>query len=138
MLVLLLALLSLVEVHCQQAVPYVSFRGQVLADHSYVNIGQVGMDGSGSNSVQCRTDLSTCCSERQGDHRGDWSFPNGDRLPHPGSGNIHQSRGAQRIDLRRNNANEPNGIYRCDVPTNTDNRIRVTVYVGLYTSGEGK
>ena len=137
MLVLLLVLLSLVEVHCQQAVPYVSFRGQVLANHSYVNIGQVGNDGS-SNSVQCHTDLNTCCSAAQGIHRGNWYFPNGNRLPHPGVGNIYQSRRAQRIDLRHNNANEPSGIYRCDVPTNADNGIRVTVYVGLYTSGEGK
>ena len=51
--------------------------------------------------VQCHTDLSTCCSGTQGIHRGDWYFPNGDRLPFPGDiGDIFESRVAQRVDLR--------------------------------------
>ena len=51
---LLLFLLSLVEVHCQQTFPYVSFMGQTLVNHSYVDLSTVGH----SNSVQCHTDLS--------------------------------------------------------------------------------
>ena len=51
-----------------------------LANHSYVDISLVGNDCSGSDSVQCHTDLDTCCSGLQGIHRGDWYFPNGDRL----------------------------------------------------------
>ena len=79
--VCLLSLLwSLVEVH-SQTFPYVSFNGQTLANHSYVDLSLVGNDGSGSDSVQCHTDLSTCCSSNQGPHRGDWYFPNGTRLP---------------------------------------------------------
>ena len=135
---LLLVLLSLVEVHCQQTFPYVSFMGQTLADHSYVDISQVG---TGSASIQCHTDLSTCCSGAQGAHRGDWYFPNGDRLPFPGDGDIVEDRGAQRLDLRRPKiANEPTGIYRCDIETNavhSDNGMRERVYVGLYTSDGG-
>ena len=57
---------------------------------------------------------------------------------------ISLSRGAQRVDLhsRRNNANSPTGIYRCDIPTNavhddTDNSVRDTVYVGLYSGNGG-
>ena len=38
-------------------------------------------DDSGSDSVQCITDLSTCCSGAQGNHCGDWYFPDGTRLP---------------------------------------------------------
>ena len=74
---LLLLLWSLVEVHSQQTFPYVSFMSQTLANHSYVDISQVGNDGSGSDSVQCITDLATCCSGGQGIHRGDWYFPDG-------------------------------------------------------------
>ena len=136
---LLLVMLSLVEVQCQQIFPYVSFMGQTLADHSYVDISQVG---TGSNSVQCHTDLSTCCSVAQGPHRGDWYFPNGDRLPLSNSGkNFVENRGAQRVDMRcYNNANATTGIYRCDIETNAvhDNGMRETVYVGLYTSDGGK
>ena len=64
----------------QHTVPYVSFMGQTLVNHSYVDISQVGNDVSGSDSVQCHTDLSTCCSGAQGPHRGDWYFPDGNRL----------------------------------------------------------
>ena len=136
----LLLLSFMVEVQCQQTFPYVSFMGQTLANHSYVDISQVGSDGSGSNSVQCHTDLSTCCSGAQGSHRGNWHFPNGYRLPFLGSDDIYETRISQRVDLRRSTANEPTGIYRCDIETDAvhDDDMRETVYVGLYTSGGGK
>ena len=124
-----------------QTFPYVSFDGQTLANHSYVDLSQVGT--SGSDSVQCITDLSTCCTGFDGAHRGDWYFPGGTRLPFNGGGDIYEQRDAQRVDIRRrNNANSPTGIYRCDIPTNavhddTDISVRDTVYVGLYTASGG-
>ena len=139
MCVLLLSLLwSLVEVSSQQTFPYVSFMGQTLANHSYVDLSLVGNDTSGNDSVQCHTDLQTCCSRSQGPHRGDWYFPNGTRLPF--YVDIHQWRVAQRVDLRRSNsATSPVSIYRCDISTNMYddhyNSVRDIVYVGLYTNG---
>ena len=131
-------------VHCllAQTFPYVSFNGQTLANHSYVNLSLVGNDTSGSDSVQCHTDLSTCCSMKQGLRRGDWYFPNGTRLlfstdsPKPAVG---ESRGDQRVDLRRRTQGR-SGIYRCNIPTaevhdDTDASVRDTVYVGLYLNG---
>ena len=50
----------------------------------------MGSDSSGSDSVQCITDLSTCCSGAQGNHHGDWYFPDGTRLPF--YGHIYESR----------------------------------------------
>ena len=130
-IVSLLSLLwSLVEVHCQPA-PYVSFMGQTLDNHSYVDLSEVGGNEDGADSVQCITDLSTCCTSSEGSHRGDWFAPGEtDRLPF--SGDISEDRRAQRVDLRRrNNANSPVGIYRCDIPTNAlhddDNSVRDTV-----------
>ena len=32
------------------------------------------------NSVQCHTDLRTCCSSTEGDECGDWFLPTGERL----------------------------------------------------------
>ena len=65
-----------------QTFPYVSFSGQTLANHSYVNLSLVGDDSSGgTNVVLCHTDLNTCCTGAQGQHRGDWFFPDGTRLP---------------------------------------------------------
>ena len=103
----------------------------------------MGDDYDGSDSVQCQTDLSTCCSGPHGPHRGDWYFPNATRLPFPGFGDIFESRVALRVDLRRNShANSLVGIYRCDIATivvhnDTDRSVRATVYVGLYTGNGG-
>ena len=139
LVLLLLFLLSLVEVHCQQTFPYVSFMGQTLADHSYVDLSTVGSAGDSSDGVVCHTDLSTCCSGSQGVHRGDWYFPDGSVLPFVGPGvPIGLGRSAQVVSIRRTSgATRPTGIYRCDIPTiavhdDTDISVRETVYVGLY------
>ena len=86
---LLILLSSLIEVHCRD-VPYVSFKNQILANHSYINFRLVKNDDS--DSVQCHTDLKSCCSGDQGSHRGDWFFPNGNRLPFHTDNDIHESR----------------------------------------------
>ena len=98
-----------------------------------------------SDSVQCHSDLATCCTGAQGPRRGDWFAPGEtDRLPlnAPNVG-VYENRVAQRVDLRRrNSANSPVGIYRCDIPTvavhvGGSNSVRDTVYVGLYTASGG-
>ena len=140
---LLLLQLFLVEVHSQQTYPYVSFSltGPALADHSYVNLSTMGSADNNSDGVVCHTDLLTCCT---GPHRGDWSFPDGTRLPFSGSSvPIYLGRTAQIATIRRtNDATGPTGIYRCDIPTNavhnTDDSVRVSVYVGLYPTDGGK
>ena len=115
--------------------------GQTLDNHSYVNLSLVGDDASGSDSVQCITDLSTCCTKTDGSHRGDWYFPDGTRLPF--SGDITQNRGAQRVNLRRRNyATSPSGVYRCSISTNAVhghryNSERESVFVGLYGNNRG-
>ena len=130
---------SLVEVH-SQTYPNVTFHGQTLANHSYVNLSLVGR--SGSNTVQCHTDLQTCCSGGQGSHRGDWYFPNGTRLQFSGYGGIYMFRGRRRVDISRSSSATPTGIYRCDIATHAvhdghDTSVRDTVYVGLYTGSGG-
>ena len=142
-LLLLCLLWSLVEVHSQTEYPYVSFMGETLPNHAYVDLSLVGDDGSGSDSVQCHTDLDSCCRGSDGVHRGDWFFPNEQRLSffvlH--ISDISEFRGAQRVDLRRrNNADVPSGIYHCHIATNavhndSDHSVRESVYVGLYASG---
>ena len=128
---------SLVEVLSQTEYPYVSFMGENLPNHSYVDLTLVGNDNSDpGNTVRCITDLGTCCRAIQGIHRGYWYFPDGRELDQ-----TTRTRTAQRVNLyRRNNAMGPSGIYHCDIPTVTvhddnDLSVRETVYVGLYASG---
>ena len=145
LLLLLCLLWSLVEVHSQTEYPYVSFIGGstvALPNHTYVNLSLVA--GNGSHSVRYHTDLSTCCRGYEGIHRGDWIPPGSEEgmpLSSDASAGIYQAEGPQRVILRRrNNADMPSGIYRCDIPTNAvhdddDNSVRESVYVGLYATG---
>ena len=137
-----LLLWSVVEVHSQTEFPYVSFMGETLANHSYVNLTLVGTDfDSPGNTLRCISNLDSCCSAGQGQHRGDWYFPNGKRLPFIGQSDIAEAHGAQRVELHhRNTANSSSGIYLCDIPTNAvhdenDYSVREGVYVGLYATG---
>ena len=132
-LIVMLCLLSAVVDVCSQTVAYVSFMGNNLPKHSYIDFTQVG---EGSDSVQCHTDLTSCCSGAQGPDRGDWYFPNRRRLKiNSFSENIlYESRQAQRVDLNvRGRPNLPEGIYRCGIETSaTSNDSRESAYVGLY------
>ena len=136
-LVVCLLLWSLMEVHSQTA-PYVTFMGETLPRHAYVDLSLLG--SSGSNSVQCHTDLVSCCSGTEGAHRGDWYNPNGARLGFSSSpDDIYEHRIAHRVELHRRNNGDTSGIYRCDIETSAvnspDNTARETVYVGLYVTG---
>ena len=149
--VLLCLLWSLVEVQSQTA-PYITFLGNTLSNHSYVDLSQVGDDrtGSDSDTVQCHTDLMTCCRGSVGIHRGDWFPPGSDaRLPFSGDASgctcMYEDRQTQVVHIRRrNNATGPSGIYYCVIATNavhndSDQSVGETVYVGLYYgSGGGK
>ena len=143
---LLSLLLSLVEVHSQTQYPYVSFMGENLPNHSYVDLTLVGEDDTDSthDTVRCNTDLATCCRSNQGVHRGHWYYPDGGEvLGSSHSSDISRNRDAQRVNINRwNNATSPSGIYRCQVPTvrvHDDNDLTVseTVYAGLYPPNGG-
>ena len=144
---LLCLLWSLVEVQSQTEYPYISFMGNNLSNHSYVDFDEVGENrfGSISDTVQCHTDLSTCCRTEQLSPRGDWFFPNGTRLPlFNESGDIQESLYTLVVHIRRRNTaiNGPSGIYRCFIGTNAVHDINTAsvgeaVYVGLYHNGGG-
>ena len=125
------------EVHTLTA-PYLTFMGNNIPNHGYVDLNTVGIVNT--TDVQCHTDLVTCCSGAQGPDRGDWYFPNRNRLPFPGSGNVSEGRGAQLVVLQYTGSGGTSGIYRCDIETVAvnNNDGRETVYVGLYTSGGGE
>ena len=135
--VLLCLLSALVEVH-SQTVPYVSFMGTNLTNHSYVNLTLVGNTPDGSDSVQCHSDLDTCCGGPGYSDRGDWYLPNGTRLKFNGDpGDIYEFRRAQGVHLRRRNNGDISGIYRCTIETNAVHNESgwENVYAGLYASG---
>ena len=134
---------SLLKVHPQTA-PYVSFRGEILLNHSYVDLSLVGdpeTSISSGDAVQCHTDIQECCSPAEGGIRnGWWYLPDGMNVPFSSddTADIHIQRVAQRVELRRrDDALSPSGIYRCEIMVNGDDNIRERerVYVGIYGSG---
>ena len=132
--VLLCLLSALVEVHPQTA-PYISFMGNIIPNHGYVDLNTVGTYDS--IVVHCYTDLTSCCSHNQGPNRGDWYFPNGAILPVYDYKNVYEGPRYKRVMLLYTGINGTSGIYRCDIETIavSDDDRRETVYVGLYTSG---
>ena len=134
---LLLCLLwSLVEA---QTAPYAIFMGEILPNHSYIDLTLVG--SSPGQGVECRTDLTTCCGNVHGRHRGDWFFPDGSRVPFFFVDNFDISElrapEPQMVELlRRNNALSPSGLYRCNIAINDSDIItRGTIFMGLYANG---
>ena len=141
---------SLVEVHSQTA-PYLTFMGENLPDHSYVDLSALGDIGNEDDHVVCHTDLTSCCDGDGIDDRGYWYFPNGAELPGAEGGTgaatnpIVQSRRPQIVSLIRGTGSGvvPFGLYRCTIETNTVNGpdnspggiIGETLYVGVYSGG---
>ena len=125
---------------CTPSGAFVRFLGVDLSNHSYVDLTAVGAAMDGSDSVQCRTDLSTCCTSTAGGDFGDWFFPSGTLVPFPNAAhNIFEARRmSQRVDLRhRGTGGAISGIYRCTIETIAvnDEDGREIVYAGLYASG---
>ena len=138
---LLSLLWSLVD--SQTEFPYVSFRGESLPNHGYVDLSLVGdpeTSTSSGDAVQCHTDIP-CCSANEWDiHTGKWHFPDGERVPFASdmTADIHSQRTDQTFDLRRRkNSLSPSGIYRCNIRVKGDDNIPEIerVYVGIYGSG---
>lgn len=96
-----------------------------LLNHSYVNLSLVGNASDGSDSVQCHTDLSTCCSSDS--NSSGWFPPKGQRM-----GNIFETPGDQQINLHRGGMS---GIYYCLIPVDGGTEEGERVYVGLYDEG---
>ena len=149
--VLLFLLWSLVEVH-SQTVPYLTFMGETLPDHSYVDLSALGELTNVDDHVVCHTDLTTCCGGNDFNDRGYWYFPNGYVLPGVIKDNatttnpIVLMRDLLLVRLIRGTGpgDAPSGLYRCIIETvavyspytpSPDNGIGETLYVGVYSTG---
>ena len=136
-----LSLLSLIVFVClaevqSHDVPYLTFQGEFIANHSYVNASLLGM--AGDTGIRCHTDRSTCCEGRP--DRGYWYFPNGSTLQNLGNAQSVYYLGIPHAnDLRRRSeplSTSAEGIYCCEVPTFTSESERA--YVGLYSREGGR
>ena len=78
----------------------------------------------------CQTDLRPCKISRAGE----WYYPNGTAVPIEGrQQDFYRNRddnGTVRLN-RRNNANYPVGVYRCEIPDHSG--IGKILHIGLLT-----
>ena len=146
---LLVLLWSLVEVH-SQTVPNLTFMGETLPDHSYVDLSALGEFDNVDDHVVCHTDLTSCCGGFGIDDRGYWYFPNGAVLPGAAGGSgaatnpIVLMRTLLLVRLIRGTGpgDVPSGLYRCTIETNAvsdpSDPVNIngeTLYVGVYSTG---
>ena len=132
--VLILLGISTLQVLSQSepSAPYITVGGRLLANNSYLNFMEIGYNIS--TGVQCHTDLS------DGSHDGKWYYPSGGRIPSRPSSYPYLYTGsfehgvALMQDLL---AYTVQGIYRCDIRTNstTDVAVYNSVFIGIYSGG---
>ena len=97
-----------------QRTPYLSLRGVLLANNSYVEFSSI--EQSSFTALRCNTPLRNCCTTPLGE-LGNWFFPNESRVLSPMSNNyIYQRREVQRVELHRARGTSPTGIYCCAIP----------------------
>ena len=120
-------------------VPYITFKGQRLPNHTFVDVDLLG--DLPNISLQCHTDLQSCCGASGTGHNGEWILPNGDVIGSSESVGYSVTEQPQGLDLAYTGDigsinRRISGIYRCDMPTNAYNDVgntaRESVYVGLY------
>ena len=118
-----------VHIHMHTGVRLI-LRGLQYHDNAIINIMDIGEHDS---ALICQTNLRPCCKISRA---GEWYYPNGTAVPIEGrQQDFYRNRddnGTVRLN-RRNNANYPVGVYRCEIPgvTNT----MQTLHVGLISNG---
>ena len=96
---------------------YLSLRGNIIANNSYLSIVDIGDRSNGQAALLCVTDISQCCNRRM------WLFPNGSEIITNGGRIYSNTDTIGTLSLnRRNNAMAPSGLYCCKA-INTNGNI---------------
>ena len=136
-LLLLLALAVIVH-SSTQTYPRFEFRGNVLTNNSYVLREQVNTSitiGEGvDNSLHCVTDYMNCCNSGSG--MGNWYDPGGMEVSEQADGDSdsYVTRGDGVVYLNRRRGGQ-SGMWRCDIPDNSEHTQSLYIYMGTGTNG---
>ena len=127
---LLLVVALVLAVH-SQSYPRFEFRGDGLANNSY--IFRVNIREGHNDSLHCVTDNSSCCSNGAGK----WYDRSGGELeqgPDGGSG-LYFTRGDGVVYLNRRNRGGISGMWRCDIPDSNGVKQSIYIYLGIPRTG---
>ena len=115
-----------------------SLNGTLYQNNSLVTLEDIGEWDDAA--LHCLTDKTACCRPPYtgywGSFTGNWFFPNGTRVPSPGSWwGFYRSRDQMVVRLHRSRGGEE-GIYHCVVPDAMN--VTQTIYIGVYTASAGE
>ena len=120
-------------------IPHYSFPAAVLRGTPYKNNSIVILEntGEGDEALLCITNITACCRPPySGGAIGNWFFPNGTRVPSPGSNwDFHRTRGQMVVGMHRRRGGAQ-GIYRCEIPDTFG--FTQTIYIGVYSASTGE
>jgi hypothetical protein len=119
--------------------PAFSLRGQSYPNHGLVLIDDIGEtnETSGDGSLNCVSDLTTCCSDGL---RGDFHFPDGSvvsTLRNIRSG-YYRNRGMDRIFLNRRPEGTAQGLFQCRIRTVASPNEYQEFYIGVFDENSGE
>ena len=116
-----------------QSYPQFEFRGNVLANNSFIFRGALVNIGEGQNdSLHCVTDNSDCCNNGQGNW---YNVTGGEVQQGPdGDSNLYVTRGNGVVYLNRRKGGQ-SGMWGCDIPDS--NGVQQSIYIYLGTSATG-
>ena len=98
---------------------YFEFRGQRIPNNGKVSLALVGEQ---ENAILCKTDKQDCCGLPVENRRGEFYYPNGNRVPIEANGaGFYRGRHDQLIRLsKRSGVTSPKGTFRCWIPDVND------------------
>lgn len=114
------------------------YNSQPLPDHSVLLLTDIGEDAA--TSVRCLTPRSDCCA---GSEDSNWISPSGMLLENQTSTPVgiqfYRSRVPGGIDLfRRNGSGALEGVYRCEIASDSSTLSVNVLHIGLYLEGNGE
>ena len=125
-----LLILVLVAAANSQYEPQFEFRGNPLANNSYILRAMVG-EGH-NDSLHCVTNNSDCCNNGQGNW---YNVTGGEVQQGPdGDSNLYVTRGDGVIHLNRRRGGQ-SGMWRCDISDNNDIEQNIYIYLGTPVTG---
>lgn len=130
------------SIHCSVGV-FLSLRGTLIPNNSYVDINEIGAGGSGGlNDIEgllCRTNKMDCCGSGQvpgGGTLGHWFFPNGTVVGSKSSNMLtgrtdffFRNRFQSVVRLLREGHPLETGFFHCEVPD--ANNVNQSLYVNV-------
>ena len=128
--VLFLLIAGLLLLVSSQSYPQFKFRGNVLANNSFIFRGNIG-EGQ-NDSLHCVTDNSDCCNNEQGN----WYDVKGGEVHQRSDGdtNLYVTRGDGVVYLNRRRGGQ-SGMWRCDIPDSNGVQQSIYIYLGISTTG---